>query len=625
MHIIGTAGHVDHGKSALVQALTGVNPDRWAEERERGMTLDLGFARLAFEDRTEAGIVDVPGHERFLHNMLAGAAGMELLLLVVAATEGVMPQTREHLAILRFLNVRRTIVVVTKADLLEPAALQNSIDAIERELRGTLAQDARVIAFSALTGAGLSALREQIYEAVRALPPRDANAPVYLPVDRVFALPGRGTIVTGTLMQGRIAVGDTLAVEPGAQTARVRSLHVFGDARSEAFGGTRVALNLPGIVRSSISRGAVVADAEFTPRSDFTVRFSPLSEALPLLRKRMPVRAHIGSAEVAGTLRLREVPSNENPVEAELVLKAPVVAFPGVRFVLRRMSPKTLLGGGEIAAISAAEAAGDERSALERTIAEVLAGAELDPADVAAVAFRANVREDVAQTTLEALVARGEAVRIARPDAYLEAAALEQFAKHLFALLQDLHEEEPWTTGATSLQLSRTLAIAEPLLVRILLALVNDGRIVQRSGYFAMPDHEPRLSASQRAFFDEIVASDSEHPFLPASFAEAAAAVKASPIPGANKAFDMLLARGALVRVEDALYRGSQISNIHAKLESFIDSHGRMTMAEFRDVIGTSRKYAVPLLEWFDSRGYTVRSGDFRMLRARKGERARPV
>lgn len=625
MHIIGTAGHVDHGKSALVQSLTGVNPDRWVEERERGMTLDLGFARLAFPDGTEAGIVDVPGHERFLHNMLAGAAGMELLLLVVAATEGVMPQTREHLAILKFLNVRRTIVVVTKTDLLESDALEASIERIVRDLRRTIAVDAPIVRFSALTGSGLDKLRDRIYEALHSLQQRDPDAPVYLPVDRVFALPGRGTIVTGTLMQGRIAAGDTLAVEPGAQSARVRSLHVFGEARDEAFGGTRVALNLPGIERSSISRGAVVADREFTPRTTFAVRFTPLSDAVALLRKRTPVRAYIGSGELAGTLHFQAVPSDESPVDAELVLKIPVVAFPGVRFIARRMSPKTLLGGGEIAGIAAKQTPGNERTALESAIAEILTAGKLEPAEVAAVAFRANVREDVAQATLEALVARGEAVRVARPDAYLDAAAVEAFAMRVTAQLQELHEQEPWTTGSTSLQLSRQLALAEPLLVRLLLSLVHDGRIVQSAGYFALPDHEPRLSAAQRAFFDEAVALDPAHPFLPASFAETAAAVKASPIPGARKAFDMLLARGALVRVEDALYRGSQIANIHVKLETFIDSHGRMSMAEFRDLIGTSRKYAVPLLEWFDSRGYTVRSGDYRMLRARRGERTRSV
>ena len=626
MHIIGTAGHVDHGKSSLVLALTGVNPDRWAEEQRRGMTLDLGFARLPFADGLEAGIVDVPGHERFLHNMLAGAAGMELLLLVVAATEGVMPQTREHLAILHYLNVRRTIVVVTKTDLLSPAALTSSIEKITGDLRGTLAENAPVLTFSAVTRDGLDELRNRIAEELRALPSRDASAPVYLPIDRVFALPGRGTIVTGTLMQGEINVGDTVALEPLGERVRVRTLQVFGARRESATGGTRVALNLPGIERTAIARGAVIADKEFAARSQFGVRFSPMPGTLPLLRRRTPVRAHIGSAEVAGTLITRELPSEETPFDAELVLKSPVVAFPGVRFVLRRMSPKTLVGGGEIALVTAVCDDAEEHSAAQSAVAQILSDSGLDPLDVTAIAFRANLREEVAHATLESLVERGEAVRLTRPDAYLAAEKANAFTERVQNELQTLHEREPWAMGATSLQLSRALAVTEPLLVRILLMLVNEGRIAQRAGYFALVSHEPHLSAAQRSFFDQLLALNPETPYLPASYSQVAAAVKSSAIPGAQKALDMLLARSALVRVEDALYRGSQIANVHARIEEFIDSNGRMTMAEFRDVIGTSRKYAVPLLEWFDSRGITVRSGDYRMLRTRRNRlSAEPV
>src|SRR5581483_11450536 len=273
MPIVGTAGHVDHGKSALVEALTGINPDRWLEERLRGMTLDLGFARLVLGDGLEAGIVDVPGHERFLNNMLAGAAGMELLLLVIAADEGVMPQTIEHLQILRFLNVRQTIVVVTKADLVEPAQLADARGAIEGALRGTIAQDAPLVPVSSVTGSGLEELRQRIHDALRALPPRNPDAPAYLPVDRVFALPGYGTIVTGTLMQGRIAVGDSLKLEPSGQPVRVRSLQSFGQKRERVEGGARVAVNVPGVDVREIARGEMLVAPQFAPADAFAVRF----------------------------------------------------------------------------------------------------------------------------------------------------------------------------------------------------------------------------------------------------------------------------------------------------------------------------------------------------------------
>ena len=249
MHVIGTAGHVDHGKSSLVQALTGTNPDRWLEEQERGMTLDLGFAHLHFADGTEAGIVDVPGHERFLHNMLAGAAGMEVLLLVIAADDGVMPQTLEHLQILRYLNVKRIIVALTKIDLVPAQEQGAACQRVHRQLADTIARDAFIFAVSTVSGVNLELLKEFLRQQLVSLPPHDPDAPAYLPVDRVFTLPGRGTIVTGTLMQGRLAVGDTIAVQPLGATARVRSLQVFGESRDAATGGARVALSLPGIER----------------------------------------------------------------------------------------------------------------------------------------------------------------------------------------------------------------------------------------------------------------------------------------------------------------------------------------------------------------------------------------
>ncbi len=263
MHVLGTAGHVDHGKSSLVRALTGTDPDRWIEERLRGMTLDLGFAHLRFPDGVEAGVVDVPGHERFLHNMLAGAAGMELLLLVVAANEGPKPQTREHLAILAYLNVKKTIVVLSKCDTVDAEELAFARELVSEQVADTIAAGAPLVAVSSVTGEGLERLRELIHEALVALPPRAPEAPAYLPVDRVFALPGHGTIVTGTLMQGRIAVGDQLALSPLGRSVRVRNIEVFGRKRASVEGGVRVALNLPGVETKDIARGAVLAMGVF--------------------------------------------------------------------------------------------------------------------------------------------------------------------------------------------------------------------------------------------------------------------------------------------------------------------------------------------------------------------------
>ena len=623
MHIVGTAGHVDHGKSSLVSALTGTNPDRWLEEQLRGMTLDLGFAHLHFDDGVEAGIVDVPGHERFLHNMLAGAAGMELLLLVIAATEGVMPQTIEHLQILRYLNVRDVLVVVTKMDLVPPGEGGAVCAAIHDELKGTIAQDAPIFAVSTVTGYNLDVLRAAIHDSLAKLSPRDPDAPAYLPIDRVFALPGHGTIVTGTLMQGRIAVGDTLKLEPSGKGVRVRSLQSFGQKRERVEGGARVAVNVPGVDVHEIARGEMLVAAQFAPAAAFSVRFTPVPEALAILRRRNAVRVYIGSAEILGTMVLDEVPQAAVEMGAQLFLRKPTVAYPGTAFVVRRLSPKNLLGGGRVStgavdADGAAQTAESARSPHEATAIVVLRKVPLRPMTAAEIARDANLREDAVDAALRSLVERAEVLRVARPVAYVDAQSAQAFLDRVLAHLAEQHRAEPWAMGSTSLALARALSVEEPLVLRILGAYAEEGRIAHRAGYFALTDHTPKLSVEQQAFFEGCVPAGAASPFTPTPLANVVAAVKQSRINGIAKAFDTLLARGALVKVGDELYRGTQIAQIRARVEQYLGANKQMTMAQFRDLVGTSRKYAVPLLEWFDARGITVRSGDFRMLRTKQ-------
>jgi len=619
MHIIGTAGHVDHGKSSLVNALTGTNPDRWLEEQMRGMTLDLGFAHLRFDDGLEAGIVDVPGHERFLHNMLAGAAGMELLLLVVAATEGVMPQTIEHLQILQYLNVREVIVVLTKMDLIPPDEGGAVRSQVHEQLAGTIAADAPIFAVSTVTGYNLEVLREGIYQSLKRLLSRDPDAPAYLPVDRVFALPGHGTILTGTLMQGRIAIGDSLVLQPSGKPVRVRSLQTFGQKREQVEGGARVAVNVPGVGVTDIARGEMLVAPQFTPSDAFTVRFTPLPEALALLRRRNPVRAYVGSAEILGTLVFDDAPKTAIETKAQLFLRRASVAYPGTAFVVRRLSPKNLLGGGRIegsSAIAGVEQSG--RSPHEAGVLTVLSKEKLAALSASDVARESNLREDAAQAALDSLLERGEIMSIPRPPAYVETQAAQAFLARALEVLQHHQQAEPWSMGATSLVLARALGVDEALLLRVLAAFAEEGRLAHRAGYFSTADHVPKLTPEQLAFFENVLPRDPVDSLVPAPLAGVVAQVKQSRVPGISKAFDTLVAKGALVKVNDELYRGSQIAAIRARVESFLHANKQMTMAQFRDLMGTSRKYAVPLLEWFDARGITVRSGDYRMLRSNR-------
>ncbi|HEX3465108.1 MAG TPA: selenocysteine-specific translation elongation factor [Candidatus Elarobacter sp.] len=630
MHVVGTAGHVDHGKSSLVRALTGTDPDRWIEERLRGMTLDLGFAHLRYDDGVEAGIVDVPGHERFLHNMLAGAAGMELLLLVVAANEGVRPQTVEHLAILDFLNVRRAIVVLTKRDLVDDASLAEAEASVREAARGTFAEHAPAIAVSSLSGEGLDELRAAIHEALVALPPRPADAPAFLPVDRVFALPGRGTIVTGTLMQGTLRTGGALRLDPPGRDVRVRSLQVFGGARDVVAGGSRVAVNVPGVEVSELRRGAVLAEETFAPSASLRVRFRALdpsaeggTDAHAMLRRRTHVRAYLGAAEILGTLVFEHgPPSDGEPADATLHLRRATTTYPGEAFVVRALSPKTLLGGGTVGA-AASDVSDDEVDADHAhspevdAIARVLAEAELAPHTVAEVAARANVREERAAEILADLADHGAARRLQKPLAYADGPAADALSARVHESLARRETESPWTLGTTSLALARELTIDEQLLVRFLASDVEDGRIVARAGYYATLGHRAQLTAEQRAFFERVVPVDPAQPLVPAPLETVVGELRRARIPGLAQAFDTLLATGALVKVGADVYRGTQIAEIHKRLELAIRRDGPITMARFRDAVGTTRKYAVPLMEWFDATGVTVRDGDVRALRSR--------
>ncbi len=620
MHVIGTAGHVDHGKSSLVRALTGTDPDRRLEEQLRGMTLDLGFAHLRFDDGVEAGIVDVPGHERFVHNMLAGAAGMELLLLVVAANEGVRPQTREHLAILDLLGVARTMIVITKRDLVDDDALRDVEAEVRSAVHGTVAADAPAYAVSTLSGAGMDLFRAALHDSLAALPAREAAAPVVLPIDRVFALPGAGTIVTGTLLQGALRTGDMLLLDPPGRSVRVRTLQVFGERRERVDAGARVAVNIPGIEVAETGRGATLADAALPARDAFAVRVRAVDDdARALLRRRTPVRAAIGAAEILGTLVFAALPTDCAPVDATLHLRRSVVTFSGQPFIVRALSPKRVLGGGTIGAGTQhddlAEPA-DAQSALNASLLRVLMHAGLAPVTVHDAALAANVREDLATADLLALADAGRVLALARPLAYVDGAAAAVFAARVREVLERREAEAPWTLGVTLLALAREVAVDEPFLLRVLAAFAERGELVARAGYYATPEHTPALSPAQREFFARVAPEAAAGSLVPVPLDGIIDALRRERIPGLQAAFDTLLATGTLVKVGGDVYRGTQIATIRERMIAAIRSDGPMTAARFRDAIGTTRKFAVPLLEWFDATGVTVRDGDVRTLRA---------
>ena len=627
MHIIGTAGHVDHGKSSLVIALTGHNPDRLIEEQRRGMTLDLGFAPLRFPDGVEAGIVDVPGHERFLHNMLAGAAGMELLLLVVAASEGPKPQTFEHLHILNFLNVTRALIVLSKVDLVDRTSRDIAAQLTRDAVRCTVAHDATIFEVSTVTGEGIPELKTAIHDVLANLPPRRPQSPAYLPIDRVFALPGHGTVVTGTLMQGTVASGDTLALQPSGLRARIKSLQVFGQKVQSASGGTRLAVNLPGIAVDQIARGeALVSAREFVPARDLRVDFTPLAGARAFLRRRTPVRAHIGSAEIPGLLRLHGGPPSDEPtVSADLLLWRPTVFYPGQRIIIRRMSPKDLLGGAVVRDASAAASSAAAVQELETgeladapsgaaDVLSVLTTSGLQPLAIASIAAKANIAQPAAETALAWLVEHGHAVNLQKPFEHLSRTVFDAAWESLQTAIRDRQRSAPWRLGINAADASTTFGVAQGLGLRLLHAWHADGRIAVTAGFWHEPGFAPALNPTQKAFFEKALPTDAQSPYLPSSYpdiAQQAARTSAEVV----EALQTLIATGALIRIGDDLYRRSQLEHATKAIAELMAAHGTATMAQLRDVLGTSRKYALPLMEYFDSTGFTVRDGDLRRLR----------
>ena len=505
--------------------------------------------------------------------------------------------------------------MLSKSDTVDAEELAFAEELVREAVAGTIAARSPVVAVSTVTGEGLAALREAIHDALVALPSRAPDAPAYLPVDRVFALPGHGTIVTGTLMQGRIAVGDQLALAPAGRDVRVRSLQVFGSKRDAVDGGSRVAVNLPGIETSDIARGAVLASPQFETRADVDVRFRPLAGASSLMRRRLPVRAYLGSAEILGTLVFEAIPRDDAEVAGTLHLRRPTVVFPGAAFVVRRLSPKTLLGGGTIASTGTASLAPNDDAPEVAALVAALLHAGLTGATAASLGASSNVREDAAETSLARLVEEGRAIRVTRPAAYVDAGLAQRLVARVEELLRASEDAAPWLAGLTTIALARVTEVAEATLARILGAAVEDGRLGYRSGYYATPHFVPSLTGEQRALFDRIFAVDADAPFAPIPFEEVAAAMRTSKVAGIAQAFETLLASGALVKVHDAVYRGEQVAAVRHKLETALRRDKQIAMATFRDLVGTSRKYAVPLLEWFDATGVTIRTGDMRVLR----------
>lgn len=630
MRVIGTAGHVDHGKSTLIAALTGIHPDRLKEEQEREMTIELGFGWFTLPDGEEIGIIDVPGHRDFIENMLAGIGGIDAALLVIAADEGVMPQTKEHLAILDLLQIPAGVVVLTKTDLIsDPAWLDLVENDIRVALRGTILQNAPLVRVSARTRQGLDELVNTLSLILQQKPVRlDLGRP-RLPVDRVFSMPGFGTIVTGTLSDGCLSLGDEVIILPAGHRGRIRGLQTHKKKKETALPGSRTAINISGVALEQVRRGDVIAKPgqyEPTRRLDAQVRL--LNDISAPLRHAGEVKFFVGAAETIGRVRILDTETLEAGQEGwiQLELRQPVIAVRGDRFILRRPSPGETLGGGLI--VDPQPRARHKR--FDKTVLESLqALLQGTPADVllqAALALHATpVKEIVAHsrldlsqadTALRELLESGQLIPLEAgdptPASDLLIIALPHWNDLLNRTLQILsayHQSFPLRRGVPREELKSKLKLQPRVFNAVLTQYLARGVLTERNGLAALPGHEITFNERQQARVQALMRKFEENPYSTPSVKECVAEV-------GEDVFNALLELDELVAVSaEVVFRRRDYEVMVEKIRQVILKNERITLAETRDLFHTSRKYAQALLEHLDARGITVRDGDYRRLR----------
>jgi selenocysteine-specific elongation factor len=632
--IIGTAGHVDHGKTTLIRALTGIETDRLAEEKARGMTIDLGFAFLDLpgDPPVAAGIVDVPGHERFVKNMLSGTGGIDLALLVVAADEGPMPQTREHLDILTVLGIERGVVALTKIDRVDDELAEIAARTTRDALSGTPLRDAVIVPVSAVSGAGIPELLAALARAAATIPPRLESAPFRLPVDRVFSLHGVGTIATGTLLTGTLRTGDAIQVQPQNLTTRARTLQTHDQRIDAATPGMRVAVNLPGIDVSQIERGAVLAPpGAVVATTLFDARLMLLPDAPRPLRHRERVRLHLGTGEVlARVLLLRgtAIDPGESGIPAQLQCEGLVAPARGERFVLRTYSPARAVGGGVVMDPQPPRRyrRGDE-TALARFVARAETGNTMEIVYAALTARHADLTPDEIAISVgvelpavdEALAELVEAGRAAAlPDGrYVSDVAVRRLEETARRALSTYHRQNPLRKAMPREGLRAPLAKAAEVhdYAGVMIFLSARGVIVADAASVRLPEHEVTIPVGWQKPSDEILAVYAGAALQPPSPDNFQAHYPRDI--NVKSILNILTENGHLVRIGDDLFiHVDAYASVRAALVRLAETPDGITVGAVRDATGSSRKIILPLLEFLDAQRITQRVGEKRILLA---------
>ena len=623
MFVVGTAGHVDHGKSTLVKALTGIDPDRLREERERAMTIDLGFAWLGLPSGRQVSVIDVPGHERFIKNMLAGVGGIDAALLIVAADEGPMPQTAEHLAILDLLGISRGLVVLTKRDLVDGDWLDLVREETRERLSGTTLADAPIVAVSATTGAGLAELRAALDRVLDDTPPRRPVGAPRLPIDRVFTISGFGTVVTGTLSDGALAVGQEVEILPAGKRGRIRGLQSHQAKVGDAQPGSRVAVNLSGLAVDELRRGDLLTiPGAFGSSDRLDVRLTLTAEAPVALEQNDEVDFFLGADELPSRVTLLDT-ERLRPGETgwvQMRLSRPVPAAKGDRFIVRRPSPSITIGGGVIVDPAPRRHKRFQPATLDKlatlasgTPEELLLQALADgPLDRKTIAERANLDVDTLREAIQAALAAGSVLALTgdpeapRPADVLVAVTVWQTLQaRLRDILATHHRGFPLRGGMSKEEVRSRLGLAPRLHEAVIAGALREGTIAEEGTVFRLPDHRITFNPAQRAIVDRFLAALTAQPYSPPAPAEL------------NVTLELLAAlteTGAVRRIdENVVFAPAAYDEILAATIHILETEGTITVARFRDRFATSRKYALAVLEHFDRLNITRRVGDERV------------
>jgi selenocysteine-specific elongation factor len=633
--ILGTAGHIDHGKTSLIKAVTGTNTDRLKEEQKRGITIELGFASLDLPGGQHLGIVDVPGHEKFVKNMVAGATGIDIVAMVIAADEGVMPQTREHMEICTLLGIRHGMVVLTKIDMVDEEWLELVTEDIREFTMGTFLEEAPVVAVSSATGEGIPGFIEQLDALCENVPVHTSTGLFRLPVDRVFSMKGFGTVITGSLISGRIGVGESIMIYPGTITSRVRGIQVHNQGRESAEAGMRTAINFQGLEKTAINRGDILArENTLVPSYMVDLEMHFLSSNKKPIKNRTQVRFHTGTSEIMGNLILldREELAAGDTCVAQIRLDEPVSLVRDDRFVVRSYSPVRTIGGGKV--INPIPV---KHKRFHQDIVDALKSlAEADPEGIidhqarmagpAGVTFAdlllmTNLPAKALDATIASMLNSQTIVLVDKESRrYVHQETFDDLKQLSRTVLDAYHRKNPLKTGISKEELKSKFPhdAGGKLFTLVLNREIKDNGIVLEDDRVRLSNHEVSLQVDQQELKQQILDVYRQSGLTPPYFREIVKQLDVEPKP-AKGVLELLVGEGALVKVkEDLYYDRPTLENLKQKLVDHIVAKGEISTPEFKDMTGASRKYVIPLIEHFDATNVTIRVGDIRKLRKRQ-------